>query len=203
MKRFLLTLLVLLAGTGAASAQRLQIGLRGGVNVTDYRFTPTQIGDIRFSPGADQTGGEAGLVLRLNLWRHLHIQSEFNYAFVNYSVRANGATRRDVRLHTERFEIPLQLGFQFGVVRIFGGVQFRVADDLRSSAPNMLKVGFNNGDVGLTGGLGLNIGKFFIDFRVSGYPRSHVWQTLTSYGEAERVRVSHDIVYGGSIGFFF
>ena len=48
-----------------------------------------------------------------------------------------------------------------------------------------------------------NIRKFFIDFRISGYPRSRVWHDFTSEGIAQRVKVPHDIVYGGSLGFFF
>ena len=53
------------------------------------------------------------------------------------------------------------------------------------------------------GGLGFNVRKFFIDFRISGYPRSRVWHDFTSEGIAQRVKVPHDIVYGGSLGFFF
>lgn len=53
------------------------------------------------------------------------------------------------------------------------------------------------------GGLGFNVRKFFIDFRISGYPRSRVWHDFTSEGIARRVKVPHDIVYGGSLGFFF
>ena len=63
--------------------------------------------------------------------------------------------------------------------------------------------GIFNGDVGVMGGLGFNIRKFFIDFRISGYPRSRVWHDFTSEGIARRVKVPHDIVYGGSVGFFF
>ena len=53
------------------------------------------------------------------------------------------------------------------------------------------------------GGLGLNIRKFFIDFRISGFPRSRVWHDFTSKGATHRVKVPRDIVYGGSVGFFF
>lgn len=144
-----------------------------------------------------------GDVLRLNLSKHLHLQSELNYAFVNYNVLAENSGSRRIALRTERFEIPVQLGFQFGVLRLFGGALFRVTESERSSVPQLLKVRFNNGDVGVMGGLGFNIRKFFIDFRISGYPRSRVWHDFTSEGIARRVKVPHDIVYGGSLGFFF
>lgn len=169
----------------------------------DYSFVPTRIGDTRFTPGAVRAGYDVGFVLRLNLSKHLHLQSELNYAFVNYNVLAENSGSRRIALRTERFEIPVQLGFQFGVLRLFGGALFRVTESERSSVPQLLKVRFNNGDVGVMGGLGFNVRKFFIDFRISGYPRSRVWHDFTSEGIARRVKVPHDIVYGGSLGFFF
>ena len=191
MKHLVFTLLAALLVSGAASAQRLMVGVRGGVNFTDYSFVPTRIGDIRFSPGSPRAGYDVGFVLRLNLSKHLHLQSELDYAFVNYSVRAGDAGNRRLTLR------------QFGVLRLFGGALFRVTDSERSSAPQLLRVRFNNGDIGVMGGLGFNVRKFFIDFRISGYPRSRVWHDFTSEGIARRVKVPHDIVYGGSVGFFF
>ena len=197
MKHLVFTLLAALVFSGAASAQRLMVGVRGGVNFADYSFVPTRIGDTRFTPGSVRAGYDVGFV------RHLHLQSELNYAFVNYNVLAENSGSRRITLRTERFEIPVQLGFQFGVLRLFGGALFRVTESERSSVPQLLKVRFNNGDVGVMGGLGLNIHKFFIDFRISGYPRSRVWHNFTSEGVTQRVKVPHDIVYGGSLGFFF
>ena len=197
---FLILALVL---SGAASAQRLMVGVRGGVSFADYSFVPTRIGDTRFSPGSVRAGYNVGFVLRLNLSKHLHLQSELDYAFVNYNVLAENSGSRRITLRTERFEIPVQLGFQFGVLRLFGGAQFRVTGSERSSVPQVLKVRFNNGDVGVMGGLGFNVRKFFIDFRISGYPRSRVWHNFTSDGVTQRVKVPRDIVYGGSLGFFF
>lgn len=203
MKRiFLLIFSALLLG-GTASAQRFRVGVRGGVNAADYRFVPTTIGDMRFTAGNVRAGFETGFVLRLNLTKHLHLQSEINYDFVNYSVRAEGSLRRDIRLRAERLEIPVQLGLQFGMVRLFGGASFRVADSERSSAPGLLKVRFNDDDIALIGGIGLNIGHFFLDLRIQGYPRSRLWNTFTSNGLEQRVEVSRDLVYGGSVGFFF
>ena len=98
--------------------------------------------------------------------------------------------------------VPLQLGLQFGPLRLFGGAQFRVADSERDSAPKLLKVNFND-DVGIMGGVGFNIRKFFFDFRLSRYARSHVWNTFVSDGVSQRVRVPRNLVYGGSVGFFF
>lgn len=203
MKHLFFTLLLALGVTGATSAHRLMVGVRGGVKVADYSFVPTRIGNAHFSPGPLRAGYDVGLVVRLNLSRHLHLQSELNYAFINYDIRTQGVGPRSVTLRAERLEIPVQLGFQFGPLRLFGGAQFRVSDSERSSAPQVLKIGFNDSDVGVMGGIGLNIRKFFIDFRASGFPRSRVWHDFTSGGVTRRVKAPHDIVYGGSIGFFF
>lgn len=197
----LLSALVLFCG--GASAQRFRIGLRGGINTTKLKFDRVYIGDRNIAPGKAQVGYEAGLVLRLNITRHIHLQSELNYAFANYDFRLGGAADRNLRIRTERFEIPVQLGLQFGVFRLFGGAGFRVSQSGRSDDSKLLKIKFNDDDIAVTGGFGFNIRKFFFDFRVSGYPRSHVWHTFSSDGIAQRVKVERSVVYGGSIGFFF
>ena len=55
MKHLVFTLLAALVFSGAASAQRLMVGVRGGVNFADYSFVPTRIGDTRFTPGGPVT----------------------------------------------------------------------------------------------------------------------------------------------------
>ena len=203
MKRFVLLLFFALLMCGAASAQRFQVGLRGGINTVDHSFGRVRIGDLAVKGGKAQIGYDVGLVLRLNFTKHFHLQSELNYAFNDYGFRVSEYYTRDVKIRTERLELPVELGMQFGVFRIFGGVQFRLTQTGRSTVPELLKVRFNNDDIAVMGGVGFNIKKFFIDFRVSGYPRSQVWNTFIADGIAQRVKVSRDIVYGGSIGFFF
>ena len=86
MKHLFPLLLCALLLTGAASAQRrFQVGVRGGVTTTSYTFSRVEIGENRFRPGPAKAGYQAGLVLRFNLTRRLHLQSELNFAFVNYS----------------------------------------------------------------------------------------------------------------------
>lgn len=203
MKRLLFTLLAALLAAGTASARRLDVGIRGGVNFADYSFTPTRIGDVRFSPGDVRVGYDAGFVLRLNLARFLHIQSELDYSFVNYSVRAQGPAPSRISLRVERFEIPVQLGLQLGILRLYGGLQFRIGETQRSSSPNLLRVGFNDSDIALQGGAGLKIHSFFLDFRLTGYPGARVWHDFTSRGVTQRVKVPRELTYGVSMGFFF
>lgn len=204
MKRLLLSLAAALTLCGAASAQRLQAGFRGGINTTDFRFSPVVINGTRFVAGPSRTGFEAGFVLRLNLSKFVHLQSELNYNFVNYAVRGTRENMStDVRLRSERLEIPVQLGFQFGVVRLFGGASFRVNHSLKSSHPDLLQIGFGSGKVAWMGGLGLQIKHFFLDVRIQGYPGPTHRNTFISKGYRQNVRMRHDIVWGGSLGFFF
>lgn len=205
MKRLLLIsgFLLLFAG-GTASARRLQIGFRGGINTTDYRFSPVAIGDTRFVAGSSRAGFETGLVLRLNLSKFVHLQSELNYDFVNYTIRATRSNlQTDVRLRSERLEIPLQLGFQVGIIRFFGGASFRLDNSLKSSHPDLLKVRFDSEKIAWMGGIGLNVGHFFLDFRIQGYPGSKNKNVFLSNEIHQKVHIRNNIVYGGSLGFFF
>lgn len=200
-----LLLLVALVLAVAASAQRLRLGVRGGMNTSDYRFSTAEIGDTYVSRGGARPGFDVGFAFRLNLSRHIHLQAETNYVFANYGYHLRGGYTRDVRIRAERLEIPVELGVKFArVLRLFGGAVFRVTDSQRSSAPGIFKVKFNDGDVAMIGGLGIEIRKFFLDFRVTLYPQEHTWNTFSLAGATpQRVRIGRNILYGGSIGLFF
>lgn len=204
MKHCLLLFLALIL-TGAASAQRLRLGVRGGLNTTDYRFSAAELGDTSISRGGSRVGYDVGLVFRLHLSRHFHLQAEADYVFANYGYRLRGAYTRDVRIRAERLEFPVELGYKFAkILRIFGGAVFRATESQRSSAPGVFRVKFNDGDIAMMGGLGLDIGKFCLDFRVTAYPQSHTWNTFHLAGAApQRVHIGRSILYGSSIGFFF
>lgn len=202
MKRFFLLLLAL-GISGAVSARVLTFGVRGGVNFTDCSFKSLTVGDTRFSPGSVRAGFDTGFVLRLNLARHLHLQSELDYTFANYEVLAGRAADNRISIRNERLEIPVLLGLRFGAFRLFGGVRFRVTDSSRSNNQQLLRVKFDSGKSDLVGGIGFDIRKFFLDFRVSGISWDKTRYGFSSGGATRRVEVSRDIVYGASLGFFF
>lgn len=182
---------------------RLQFGIRGGINGAHQQLPRIQLGDGIVTAGAGKLGYEVGVALRLNLSKVLHLQSELNYNFVNYGYRISDISRRDVTLRTERLEVPVQVGLQLGALRLFGGAMFRLAQTQHSNGPSTFKVRFNDDDIALTGGVGLNIRKFFLDFRVTGFPFSNSWNQFSYDGASKLVKVKRNIVYGGSIGFFF
>lgn len=203
MKRFYTLLSAFVLFCSGASAQRLQFGLRGGINTVSQHFDRAHVDNKTIAPGKAQIGYEAGAVLRLNISRHIHLQSELNYAFVNYDYKILNGPDRHLKIRTERLEIPVQLGLQFGALRLFGGAGFCVMQAGHSDNDNRLRVRFNDDDIAIMGGIGFNIKKFFFDFRLTGYPRSHVWHTFVSNGVSQRVKIDRHLVCCGSIGFFF
>lgn len=107
-----LLLFAALVLSGAASAQRLRLGVRAGMNTSDYRFSTVRIGDTYVSRGGARAGFDVGLVFRYDLSRRFHLQAETDYVFANYAYRLRGGAVHDVRIRAERLEIPVELGFQ-------------------------------------------------------------------------------------------
>jgi len=94
MKHLFPLLLCALLLTGAASAQRRFQAPAAASPPPATPFSRVEIGENRFRPGPAKAGYQAGFVLRFNLTRRLHLQSELNFAFVNYSIRAEGSRAR-------------------------------------------------------------------------------------------------------------
>lgn len=194
----------LLATAGHLSAQRLQVGFRGGLFFTDHHMAATEAGGMTVTQGPMQLGYDAGLMMRLNLTRHLHLHSEVNYVSARYRYTAATAERsQQIGITAERLEIPVQLGLQFGVVRLFGGAVFRPAATQHSHASHILRVKYNDNDIALTAGLGFTIQKFAFDFRVTGYPQRSSSNTLILHNATTEARVRNSFTYGLSLGFFF
>lgn len=202
MKKWILTGLILL-GVCSARAQHFRVGVRAGINAEDYASSPVQLEGTTFTPGSAKIGYEAALVLRFRLARHLHLQTGLNYQFSPYVFHLEGQVHGRLTIDARRLEIPVELGLNFGVLRLFAGPVFRVAQWQKSSVPKLLGIKFNDSDIALTGGVGLHVRRFFIDFRVTGYPWSNVRNTYRSGDTSARVNVRRALLYGGSVGLFF
>ena len=205
MKKILLSLLAA-ALCSVCYAQRFRVGVRAGVDIVDYSSPRVGFAGGSVVHGSNRAGFETALVGRLNITRHLHLQTEFEFSRTGYAFRydyAEGRSRRNINVHANRIEIPLQIGINAGPIRLFGGAAFRVAHSEKSSAPSLLKVKFNDSNVGITGGAGVNFHKFFIDARITGYPRSKIYNTFTSDRETHRVAVKRHIRWSVSAGFLF
>lgn len=180
------------------------VGVRGGVNFADYSVRP-DIGDIRFTPGSPRAGYDVASSRLNSRSTSTCNQASFTelITLVNYLCGPKMLNAGKPPDATERFEIPVQLGFQFGVLRLFGGLRTVPRHGLRAQQfPQLLRIGFNNGDVGIMGGLASTSANSS-STSASRLPRSRVWHDFTSDGVSRRVKVPHDIVYGGFVGFFF
>lgn len=198
------TLLLSSAVCSATFAQRFHVGVRAGVNVSDFSIPAVAVDDALVRNGSSKAGFEAALAARLNITKHLNLQAEFEYGRVNYGFQyyAQGGTRRDITINTNRIEIPVMAGLNFGPVRLFCGPSFRISHNEKSNAPSLLKVGFNDSKVALTGGAGLNLKRFFLEGRLTGYPKASV-NKFTVQGKTESVKAKHDMKWSVTAGLLF
>lgn len=204
MKRLFITLTLLLAMVATSHAQRLQVGVRVGVNATDFSLPKVLFDGGYVVGGNTKVGFETALMARLNITRHLHLQTEFEYSRTGYQLRYVSPTfEQRIKVHANRIEIPLMAGVTIGPIRLFGGPFFRIAHSEKSSAPLLAKLHFNDSDVGIMGGVGANIRKFFVEARISGYPKSSIRSSVEVDGYRQRVKVGRNIRYSLSTGFFF
>lgn len=203
MKRILFTLILSAALCSASYAQRFRVGLRAGANFSDYSISTLSTENGLLRSGKSRTGFEAALITRLAVTKHINLQAEFEYDRVNYQYRLlRSAHNRDIAVNTNRIEIPLTLGINLGPVRVFGGAAFRVSHNEKSDAPSLLTVKFDDSRVAMTGGASLNIHKFFLEGRITGYPRT-TSNHITLNGAQHKVRVGQDLKWSLSAGVLF
>lgn len=204
MKRIFLTLLLSAALSAAAFAQqRFNVGIRAGVNISDYALPAISSPDATLRNARNRAGFEASLLARFNFTRHLNLQAEFEYDRNNYGFNCRkGYGNRRVTVNTNRIEIPLLLGLNLGPVRLFGGASFRLSHNEKSNAPSILQIKFSDRKAALTGGAGINIKHFFVEARITGYPGSAA-NTAIFYGTPVKVKPRHDLKWSLSTGFLF
>ena len=204
MKRLLLILTLLVAISATSRAQTLRVGVRIGANATDLSLPKVSFGERYIVSDNAKVGLESAIMARLNITRHLHLQAEFEYSLSCYQVRYVAPIEQlRVRLHANRIELPLMIGVNIGSMHLLCGTFIRIAHSEKSSAPNLVKIKFNDSDVGLMGGLGVNLGRFFIEARISGYPRSVIHSRVESQGTTEQMRLKRHIRYSLSTGILF
>ncbi|MBQ2394352.1 MAG: PorT family protein [Alistipes sp.] len=204
MKRIFSTVTMLLVMAATAFAQRFQVGFRVGANVADITIPRVELNEEYIVGGKARIGFETALMARLEIIHRLHLQAEFEFSRLGYQLRyVHPEYERLVKLYANRVEIPLMLGVDVGPMRLFAGLYFRIAHSEKSNAPSVAKVGFNDSDIGVMGGVGLNIRRFFIEARLSGYPKSYVTSTIEANGHKQRVRIHRNIRYSISTGIYF
>lgn len=182
-----LLLFAALVLSGAASAQRLRLGVRAGMNTSDYRFSTVRIGDTYVSRGG--TCGirrGAGLPVRPLAPLPSASRNRLRLRQLRLPPARRGRARRAHTGRTARNPGRTGLPIRQGAPPVRGAV-FRATNSQRSSAPGIFRVKFNDGDVALTGGLGVQIRSFFLDFRITLHPQGRTWNTFTSPARSRNV----------------
>ena len=204
MRFFASTLIALAVAVVPALAQQFQVGIRAGANISDFSLPQVPFGENSVTGCAPAVGCEAALMARFNILKHLYMQAEFEFSRPLFRLKyASPEYNRTVKIHANRIELPLILGVKIGPTNLFVGTFLRIAHSEKSSAPTLVKIEFNDSEVGLMGGLGFNIRNFFIEGRITGYPKSSVTTIVESNGTRQKVGVGRNIRYSLSTGVFF
>lgn len=204
MRFFVSTLIALAVAATPAFAQSFQAGIRVGANISDFSLPQIPFGDSSVTGGTPIVGFETALMARINILKHLYMQAEFEFSRPSFRLQyTSSGYNRVVKLYANRIELPLILGVKIGPMNLFGGTFLRIVHNEHSSAPKLAKIEFNDSEVGLMGGLGFNIRNFFIEGRVTGYPKRSVTTIVESNGIRQKVGVGRNIRYSLSTGIFF
>lgn len=183
----------------------IRVGVKGGMNISNYTFDRTDIGEnaVGRVPGS-KFGYQAGVVFRLTIPGFIHIQPEINFIERNYDFRLiRTSYYGKVSMSARRIELPLTVGFDISVVRIFGGAVFNLAEWRRSNvSSSVFDVKFKKSHVDMLLGLGLDIRKFFLDVRYI-VPTGSSHEDVSIMGITQRTHVRSDELWEISAGFFF
>ena len=162
-----LFLAMIFAATTAVSFA--QIGVKGGVALSNLRFNDS---NNEISDNAARVGYQAGLVFKLPIIEgNLALQPEVLYAARGAKYNTRNA---EVSTRFSYIDVPVLLVWNplDGPLNIHAGPQFsRLIDvDYKYEFANDVTVkadrdNFEDWDLGLAVGLGLNFEKFFVDFR--------------------------------------
>lgn len=203
MRTLLLTFVMVLTTLGV-SAQVFKIGVRGGANITNNDFTAISTGEYRVSHLPSKAGYQVALVTRISIPRFLQISPEFQMVSHTYRYRINSPiAHSEASVAVRRFEIPVTVGFNIWVLRLFGGPVFRVAQSEKvKSVKRDFKVHHNDSDVAFVAGAGVDLGKFFLDARYNFYPKK-VSYRIEIDGTTRNAKVRNSGMWQFSAGFFF
>jgi hypothetical protein len=203
MRKLLLSLFFAILITASASAQIFKIGLRGGVNITNGTFSQISTGDYRINSLKSKPGYQIALVSRISIPKFVQISPELQMTAHNYRYRVSGASSGEVKVAVKRLELPVTVGFNISVFRLFGGPVFRLAHSEKSDNKRLgLEVKYNDSDVALVAGAGLDLGRFFVDARYTFYPKKSRNEFIIDHTH-RKAQMKNDGMWQFSAGFFF
>ena len=206
MKKYIL-LCLLLASMGVNALGQVRLGLRGGAVTSVYQFEEEMIDGLLVRPvSGSQMGYQLGLVLRLTVPNLIHIQPEINVSSRDYDFTIDGpdGIYPRGRVAVKRLEMPVTAGVNLGPLRLFAGPVFILSQSQETNLKSMygLDVAFDDSDVALVAGIGLDAKQFFVDIRYTTF-RDNPTALYSRYNQTQSVRTTKDFTVQYSVGFFF
>jgi len=116
MKKLMLIVFALGFMATASHAQLVQVGLKGGLNATDFTINEIKQDGFSIEEGKSQIGYHAGLMARVNIPAvPIYIQPELLYTkgMGEYAV-TNGNVNTNVDMEFSRLDIPVLVGVKMG-----------------------------------------------------------------------------------------
>ncbi|MCK0132336.1 PorT family protein [Flavobacteriaceae bacterium F08102] len=173
MKKLVLTVLTLTLATSVLTAQKIDFGIKAGVN---YNFggdleelfsdTGNNIEDI-VTGADDRAGYHAGVYFKFN-FTGLYIRPELVYTKLTnyYANTSNPLSLIDTEYSMQKLDIPLLFGTKIiGPLHVFGGPSFQYILDNDFSFGEIRNVGTKDFTVGLQLGTGIELGRLGVDIR--------------------------------------
>lgn len=207
--RKLLVILMMLAATGTAFAQRhregggmprvrIEWGAIGGINIPNYT-TNMQMADI-----GERMGWQAGIVTAVNFGA---FAIEPQVLYVRNGLRVNyygeGETASSIRLRSNSIDVPVLVSLRLlHPVRFYGGPVFTVMNDCKQkSGGDLLDFGRVRPTISYTLGIGVKLGRnMLVDLRYNGQFRAKHDVYLPDGNHLDKLR-SYNVAF--SIGYIF
>lgn len=191
----------------ASLAQPLKIGVRAGLSSSSYYFGRVNIDGTVIAPSVSYTAGwEVAAVMRLSIPGFIHIQPEISYVSRDYHFRINPtgvSQRNNYKIATQTVEVPVTVGFNISVLRLFGGPVFTLSSTQKpQNGDYNFNIKFNKPEVGILLGAGIDVKNFFVDVRYTLAPDKRE-DIFTLNGTSQKVNIRSDEMWKFSLGFFF
>lgn len=171
MKRVFLLLIIVLATSTIASAQILQGGLKGGLNLNSSNVElKGNFNDKALDAIKNNAGYHIGLMGRLN-FGGLYVQGEALYNRNSYSYVIG---QDEIKVKENKLSLPIVAGFKILFLRAYAGPRFDInlGDNVTKSLTNTndIQMAFDNRWIGYQAGVGIDLMKTIsIDFSYNGY----------------------------------
>ena len=170
MRKLVLTLLTLTLTSSLVFAQKIDFGLKGGLNYNfggDLSEVVSEVGSNaeNLISGADNKAG-----FHLGLWSRIHFLGLYLRPEINYTQLNNSYSNPDENVNTDfktkKIDIPILLGTKIiGPVHVFVGPSIQYITKSDFSQSEFENITTNDFSVGLQIGTGLELGRFGLDVR--------------------------------------